>query len=117
MYERSRVYALGEVSDLAELAEKLTQRTWTTCTAFRHEGLYFVNDAGGECGAQEYAVFREERPGAFRKVESFTCSWMRPESFVACVERLRASGGGWLSEEPYALSFDHPTNAPCRACA
>lgn len=115
VYELKRVYSLGVCEDLGELAEKLTQHSWTLCTAFRYGDIYFLNDSSGEDSAQEYAVFRKDAEGRYVKIESYTCSWMSPETFIGCAEKLPPGPPAFYSQEPYALSFDHQQGG-CYAC-
>jgi len=65
------------VETTEELAEKLTQHTWTLCTGFELAGYLFLNDSTSEDGAQEYAVVRRPSvPGRpFLQVESITFGW------------------------------------------
>lgn len=59
MMHKGRIY--GEpavIGSAGELAEKLTQYDWTTCSAWKLGPLLFLNDATGGDGAQEYAVLR-----------------------------------------------------------
>lgn len=68
MIHANHVFQIAEeVTDIAALAESLTQYTWTLCTAFKlvvspgAEPLFFLNDSFSENGAQEYAVVRNGR--------------------------------------------------------
>ncbi len=86
-YERRR-YTVTDIADAPALAQLLTQHTWTLCTAFRLGDLFFVNDATGENGAQEYAVIRGDT-----QIESLTASWMTEPQMLACIERLQQDRG------------------------
>ena len=70
MIHDKRVFMVNEVATVAELAENVTQHTWTLCTAFQLGDLFFLNDSFSEDGAQEYAVVRDGR-----QIESITFSW------------------------------------------
>lgn len=77
---RTRKWCLSTVPTLEQLAEMLTQRTWTLCSAFCVEGhpdYLFLNDSTSEDGAQEYAVVkRPPAPGEKTlQIESITFSW------------------------------------------
>lgn len=115
MLHSNRWHRVAVVDDLPELAEKVTQRTWTLCSGFRYRNLLFLNDAFSEDGAQEYAVVRLVDGHPPTQVESYTCSWMKPEDFVRYVER--ALQPGWIA--PMGVELDlraHPEGV-CRACA
>lgn len=72
MIHGKRHFQVMDVDNTLDLAEKLTQQTWTLCTGFRLKGYLFLNDAFSEDGAQEYAVYRESD---MRQIESVTFSW------------------------------------------
>ena len=56
MLHQKRIFGVGDIEGIEELAEKLTETTWTLCTGFRFQGLLFLNDSFTEDSAQEYAV-------------------------------------------------------------
>ena len=78
----ARTYQVATVEDVAELAKKMTEMTWTLCTGFRHRGLLLLNDATCEDGAAEYAII-DEATG--KQIESLTASWMSAEELAAAV--------------------------------
>jgi len=84
-----RRFSLTDVDCVAELAEKLSQRTWTLCTGFRFRSargdLLFLNDSTSEDGAQEYAVIR----GAYQ-IESITFGWCSVERSVQLIREMLA---------------------------
>jgi len=112
MLHKNRCWRIAEVATLKDLAEKLTQYTWTTCTGFRHEHLLFLNDAFSENGAQEYGVV-DVRTG--HQIESLTASWMTAERFAQLV-------AGYLAAEKHDFDLGavnlvpHPEGS-CWACA
>ena len=83
MIHHHRTFGVGVVGSLDELVEKLTEHTWTLCTCFAYQGLLFANDSFSEDGAQEYAVYKEDR-----QIESLTVSWMTRESLREVIEGL-----------------------------
>lgn len=88
MLHVKRVWCVQEWSGaLEDLAEALTERTWTCCAAFRWQGLLLVNDATSENGAQEYAVLDEKTR---EQIESLTCSWMTPGRLARVLRELSA---------------------------
>jgi hypothetical protein len=112
MLHAHRRYRITDIHEPAELADMLTQRTWTTCTGFRYDGLLFLNDAFGPDGAQEYAVVRE-RDGM--QIESWTCSWMTTERCLDLIVQLARSGRTTIFETPVAIRYHAPGS--CAACA
>lgn len=87
MLHRSRRWSLTLVASSHELATKLTEHTWTTCTGFECNGWLFLNDSTSADGAQEYAVVRRDSDGNARQYESVTFGWM-----------TRAQAERWLSD-------------------
>lgn len=75
MMHDKRVFLVTEVSSVEELADKLTNYTWTCCSGWRLGKLLFLNDATSADGAQEYAVILDG-PEQFQ-VESITFSWCK----------------------------------------
>ena len=88
MMHDKRVFLVTEVSSVEELADKLTNYTWTCCTGWRLGKLLFLNDATCADGAQEYAVILD---GAEQfQIESITFSWCKPPEAIQhirqCIE-------------------------------
>lgn len=70
-----------------ELAERLSENTWTLCTAVQTEGgTIWANDSTSADGAQEYALFRLIK-NEWRQVESITVSWCTKEKLLGYAER------------------------------
>ena len=103
MMHRNRIFqVVEEVHSISDLAEILTQHTWTLCTAFRlvaapdAEPLLFLNDSFSENGAQEYTVIR----GGL-EVNSITFSWCsRAEAYNHIAWLCRGGGDGYGEIEP-----------------
>jgi hypothetical protein len=100
----------SEVTSAEDLAEKLTQHTWTTCSAFRYQDLLFLNDSTGPDGAQEYAVLRDGR-----QIESITFGWCSEYKAVCYIVELEEGrlGGAYGNVKP---KF-HSRGTSCYACA
>ena len=75
MFFENRIYKIREVTDIDWLAKHLSCMTWCLCNGFRYSGVWFLNDAGSEDGAQEYAAIILNEAGDFIQVESITFSW------------------------------------------
>lgn len=118
MVHTKRGHRIRQYDDLEMLAEHITEQTWTGCTGFRYRNLLFLNDAFGADGAQEYAVVQVDPTGSRppMQVESYTCSWMKPEDFVRYVQR--ALEPGWIPPYRDAVVTINPhRDGSCRACA
>lgn len=111
MMHTRRNWAIADVTELDVLRKKLLEHSWTICTGFRMGNIVFLNDSTGECGAQEFGVFRD---GA--QVDSWTVSWMTPESFDRAWDELASATGNYanLDELKTSDARDHGT---CRGCA
>jgi hypothetical protein len=79
MFHENRVWSVGPVASPEQLAEKLTDQTWTLCTGFYvagHDNILFLNDSTHEDGAGEFAVVKAkigDTEGV--QIESITFSW------------------------------------------
>jgi hypothetical protein len=111
-----RIFHIAEdLTDIAALAESLTQHTWTLCTGFKlvtdpaAPPLLFLNDSFSEDGAQEYAVVRNGR-----QIESITFSWCsRAEAYNHIAYLVR---GGGLDLGPVTLRLEPSATHRCPLC-
>ena len=92
-FHKTRRWSVADASDVATLADKLTQYSWCLCNGFRLGGYLFLNDSLSEDGAAEFAIVREADG---TQVESVTFGWMSPGDAEALIRRVLA---GELSEE------------------
>lgn len=123
MHKRRR-WCVGPVSSPEELAEKLTQHTWTLCTGFfvaTHPRYLFLNDATHEDGAGEYAVVSGDMDGPHVQIESITFSWCSQD---AALDHIRKSLAGAYDASSFAHvvdlagKLDVPArHGRCRLCA
>jgi hypothetical protein len=92
MFHKTRTWCVSPIGSAEELAEKLSEHTWTGCTAFELQGYLFLNDSTSADGAQEYAVLkRPAQPGgAFFQIESITFGWCSQEKGLEYVRRILA---------------------------
>lgn len=88
MIHTKRVFCVATVATAEELAEKLTQHSWTLCTGFEYAGLLFLNDSFSEDGAAEFAVVRDGR-----QVESITFSWCTEAKALKHINEAAAGPG------------------------
>lgn len=116
MWHRKRIWGPPQRVDSADdLAEKVTEHTWTLCQAFEHRNYFYLNDATSEDGAQEYAVVKRGERG-FSQVESITFSWCRREEALLYINE--ASAGKYDdSGVPVFPRFDDSPNHRCGHCA
>jgi hypothetical protein len=96
MLHDARRWCVSPVDSAEELAHKLTEYTWTCCTAFEFQSYLWLNDATCADGAQEYAVVKRNGPqGKPLQIESITFSWCDFAKALAYIERtLRGDDDG-----------------------
>jgi len=90
LLHKKRRWCVAPVASPEDLAEKLTEHTWTGCTAFELSGYVFCNDATSADGAQEYAVLKPLDGDRFDQVESITFSWCTRERALELVRQVLA---------------------------
>ena len=91
MLHDTRVWGEPVEVTLDEFIDKVTNYTWTNCTAWKVGPYVFVNDAFGGDGAQEYAVLEQDAEGNWFQIESWTCSWMDAQSIPNHFAKLATS--------------------------
>jgi len=96
MLHSKRRWQVTPVATAQDLANKLTDMTWTCCTGFRHNRFLWLNDATSANGAQEYAVvWLADGQSDFgqlcgTQVESVTFGWYTPPELLTPHERREA---------------------------
>ena len=106
MMQSQRRWGIGSVATIAELAEMLTQRTWTLCSGFYvkgHPEYLFLNDATSEDGAGEYGVCRKIGDDHFVQIESITFSWCDE---IKAMEYIRQTLAGDFNASEFARQID-----------
>lgn len=119
MLHKGRTWSVSPVELAEDLAEKLSEHTWTLCTAFEHRGYLFLNDSTGPDGAQEYAVLRKRDDGQWLQIESITFGWCSREKSLDYLRRIVA---GEFDAVDYAFAVQPRLQTPeehgrCPACA
>lgn len=120
MLHKSRTWCVTAVGSAEELAEKLTQHTWTLCTAFELDGYVYANDATSADGAQEYAVLRRDgETSEFVQLESITFSWCSEVQALALIRRISAGEinscqYGWISAGRFETPTEHGRCLHCQ---
>lgn len=96
MMHHDRHWVVTVVDTAEELATKVTETTWTCCTAFARGEYLWLNDATCPDGAQEYAVVKRMGPrGKPLQIESITFSWCDYETALALIQQtLRGEDDG-----------------------
>lgn len=105
MHKRRR-WCVSAVATTEELAEKLTQRTWTLCTGFflqTHPLYLFLNDATHEDGAGEFGVVAGGMEGPHVQIESITFSWCTIEQ---ALDHIRKTLAGDFDASSFARALD-----------
>ena len=119
MLHTKRRWGIARCEDTGELAAKLTEQTWTLCSAFQTAGgTIWANDSTCEDALQEYGVLRQAEDGAWRQVESITVSWCGHDKLRVYIDQ--ADAGGFDAERtldriaPERIEALHDT---CDLCA
>jgi hypothetical protein len=110
------------------LANKLTNHSWTLCTAFEfvtpdNRTILYLNDAFSEDGAQEYAVvvvdsWDDNGQVVGRQIESITMSWCTPEEARKYISECAAPDFQAPISQPVTARVDKFRNhKDCRLCA
>lgn len=89
MLHTKRRWCVAPVASAEVLAEKLSEHTWTLCTAFQLGGYLFLNDSTSEDGAQEYAVLKVAA-AAHIQIESITFGWCKPDRALELIREVLA---------------------------
>lgn len=122
MHNRRR-WCVGPVATAEELAEKLTQSTWTLCTGFYVASApryLFLNDATHEDGAAEFGVVAGDMDGPHVQIESITFSWC---TVAQALEHIRKTLAGEYDTSSFAHTvdlvgrLDRPGKHRCPLCA
>lgn len=120
MLHSKRVWSVSPVESPEILAQKLTQSTWTGCTAMEFRGYLFANDATSPDGAQEYAVLKPSREGHdLVQIESITFSWCTEAQALELIQRIcsgefDAVDCGRVSRERFQTLAEHGLCYLCR---
>src|SRR5437016_3950890 len=118
-----RRWCVGPIATAEELAEKLTQRTWTLCTGFyvqAHPQYLFLNDATCEDGAGEYGVVAGGLSGPHVQIESITFSWCTIEQALDYIRKTLAGefdASSFAHGLDLAGRLDPPERHACPFCA
>lgn len=113
MIHEKRKFYIGDIDTAEELAEKLTQHTWTLCTGFRFKGYLFLNDAFNEDGAAEFAVVRED---SGIQVESITFGWCDEVKGLEHIKLITDIADGDMDYGTVKVR-KHGSSDYCRLCA
>ena len=115
MFHLNRTFGVTDVETAEELAESLTEMTWTLCTGFRLQGLLFLNDSWSEDHAQEYAVVRESD---LCQLESVTFGWCDKAQAISYIKQcLAITDDGFFGKLDKPLKIDHDKDHDCGLCA
>ena len=119
MLHERRGWCVAEAETAEDLAVKLTEHSWTLCTAFRLGDYLFLNDATSEDGAAEFGIVKPVRGGAYVQIESITFSWTTTEK---AKELIRRTLDGKYDEQILARDLSLRIETPevhgrCAHCA
>ena len=120
MMHQRRVWGVSPCADPDELARKLTDHSWTLCTAFETAvGTVWANDSTREGALQEYGILRRLSPGGaqdWRQVETITVSWCTAEKLRGYIDQADAGAfdqGNFGTIADRQIELEH---APCPRC-
>ena len=121
MFHKRRTWCIHVVQSPEQLAEMLTQQTWTLCSGFAvagHEDYLFLNDATHEDGAGEYAIIKGGLCAERRyQIESITFSWCTTaEALEYILAALRGEYDGEAREVTVSVQSVE-THGRCPLCA
>jgi hypothetical protein len=120
MFHHDRVWCVTAAASAEDLARKLTEITWTCCTAFELGGYLWLNDATSPDGGQEYSVLKRFGPGGRPlQVESITFSWC---DHATALEYIQRTLRGEDDENSFAREVEPHLQKPaehgrCHHCA
>lgn len=116
MHEKSRTWNVKECVGIRikELSHELADYTFCSCYGFHIDEYYWLNDST-DGGVQEYAVFKRLSDGKFRKIESYTFSWMNAEEIEASIRDVIHCKFDGVNYGIFDLDFNHGDT--CRHCA
>lgn len=100
MLHKNRRWQIVDVTS-DELLEKLLNHSWTGCTGWRCNGIFWLNDATSGDGAAEYAIVRESDSA---QIESLTVSWCSADDLKDYIARYSAQGA--VMEPCFAWKLD-----------
>lgn len=118
MMHTKRVWGVVPAEDPQDLATKLTEMSWTLCSAFETAaGTIWVNDSTNPDALQEYGVLRS-RPGpdgsqVWQQVESITVTWCSQEKLRSYIEEADT---GLYDEEDYGTVTERQLDRDHRPC-
>jgi hypothetical protein len=121
MMHKNRRWCVSTVGTADELAQMLTERTWTLCSGFMvagHEEYLFLNDATHEDGAAEFGIVKGGMAGPHTQLESVTFSWCNP---AEALNYIRQALAGAMDKSEFArhvqLQLDKPEeHGRCHRC-
>jgi len=119
MLHANRRFCVTSEDDAKELAHKLTARTWTLCTGFRHARYLLLNDSFSPDGAQEFAAFKIPESGSrFVQIESITFGWMHEREALALIRELVRGSCDNVMHMEHELTLESPEqHGRCPLCA
>jgi hypothetical protein len=119
MLHKTRRWHVCDAPPADELAEKLVNHIWTTCTGFRSGRYLFLNDSTGADGVQEFAICKVDPGGDIRQIESITFGWCKLQQGR---EYVRDILDGRFDDECYGMFANlliesSEQHGRCNACA
>lgn len=119
MLYSKREWCVATVESAGELAEKLTEHTWTLCTGFRLGDYVYLNDSVSEDTAVEFGVVKEVESGRWIQIETVTFGWLNEERSLEAIQNIQKGE----CDSVWALKISAPVlesseeHGSCELCA
>ena len=118
MLHKERHWCVAPVETAGELAEKLSDHTWTLCTGFRLGEYVYLNDSVSEDSAVEFGVVKEVEPGRWIQIETVTFGWLNEERSLETIQHIQKgeSDGVWAAKIAPPVLQSPEEHGSCELC-
>ncbi len=119
MFHKQRHWCVASVESAGELAEKLTDQTWTLCTGFRLGEYVYLNDSLSENTAVEFGVVKEVEPGRWIQIETVTFGWLNEERSLEVIQQIQKGerDSVWAAKIGPPVLENSEEHGSCELCA
>lgn len=118
MLHPDRVWCLTQVDSCEDLASKLTEYSWTCCTAFALQNYLWLNDSPCAGELEEYAVVKRASPAGpmlyIARVDFEWCSYQA--TFSTIRQTLRGKLDSQRIAELVSPHLEIPAEHACSHC-
>ena len=119
MLHKERHWCVVPVDSAQELAETLSDQTWTLCTGFRLGEYVYLNDSVSEDTAVEFRVVKELEPGSWVEIDTVTFGWLNKERSLEVIQAIQkaARDSVWSAKIRPPVLEDPGEHGLCELCA